>query len=141
VKGIYCLLIEVREDVSVKVGALGEIHLKKGCYGYFGSAQNNLEKRVARHFSQNKKVRWHIDYLLADKASVPVRVYAKKSGREEECRVAKKIGKTQVPVKGFGCSDCKCASHLFRLDSTNLIQAEGLRELSLLSIINGKGLK
>ena len=66
-KGIYVVLISVRENILVKVGALGEILFEKGLYAYVGSAQNNLEKRVKRHFRKNKPKFWHIDYLLENK--------------------------------------------------------------------------
>ncbi len=90
-KGIYCLIIEVRRDVTVAVGALGAIRFEKGYYGYVGSAQNNLEKRLARHFSRDKKIRWHIDYLLADEAVRPVKAYVREAGQKEECRMAQAL--------------------------------------------------
>jgi len=64
-KGIYCLVIDISSNINPKIGALGRVKLKRGTYVYVGSAQNNLKKRIQRHFSNNKKIRWHIDYLLA----------------------------------------------------------------------------
>jgi Uri superfamily endonuclease len=119
VKGIYCLVIEVRRNVSVTIGARGKIFFQKGFYGYVGSAQNGLEKRLARHFSREKTLRWHVDYLLADEAVRPVRAYIKAAGKKEECRMADRLGRKHEPVNGFGCSDCRCGSHLFRLDEAS----------------------
>ena len=69
-KGTYCLIINVKKDVKIKIGkVLGEIEFKKGCYLYVGSAMNSLEKRVQRHLSKDKKKHWHIDYLLLNDSS------------------------------------------------------------------------
>lgn len=115
-RGIYCLLISVRKDFMIKVGALGRMLFKKGTYCYVGSAQNGLEARVARHLSsKKKKMFWHIDYLLADGNARVVDVFHKRNaGRSEECGAARRFMRKTggVPVKGFGCSDCDCASHL-----------------------------
>lgn len=115
-RGIYCLLISVKTDSTIKVGALGNIFFRKGTYCYVGSAQNGLEARVARHMSTKKKLFWHIDYLLADD-NVSVRdVFCKAgAGKEEECETAEKMTKSGVPISGFGCSDCSCNSHLLFL--------------------------
>lgn len=114
-RGIYILLILVKENILVKVGSLGKILFKKGLYVYVGSAQNNLEKRVRRHFRRKKKKFWHIDYLLENEQAEILEVYYKEAEKSEECRVAGEIGKVSQPVLGFGASDCNCISHLFKL--------------------------
>ncbi|MFP4052091.1 MAG: GIY-YIG nuclease family protein, partial [Thermoplasmata archaeon] len=63
-KGIYTLVIELKEDKVIEVGAIGNIDFDKGYYVYVGSAQNGLEARIERHLSDEKKIHWHIDYLL-----------------------------------------------------------------------------
>ncbi|MFB6215830.1 MAG: DUF123 domain-containing protein, partial [Candidatus Aenigmatarchaeota archaeon] len=45
------------------MGALGKIDFRQGVYVYVGSAMNSVEKRLERHFSDNKKMHWHIDYF------------------------------------------------------------------------------
>ena len=47
------------------VGGLGTFDFPAGCYVYTGSPKRNLHARVARHHSRGKRLRWHIDYLLA----------------------------------------------------------------------------
>ncbi len=116
-KGIYILIISISRDTKIKVGTLGEINFERGTYAYVGSAQNNLEKRIARHKSKNKKLRWHIDYLTTNKFTKIVKVLYKKAGKSEECRTAKKLIKTEIPIKNFGSSDCDCESHLFKIDT------------------------
>lgn len=114
-KGVYVLIISVAEDIRVRVGALGDINFEKGLYAYVGSAQNSLEKRVARHLRKAKKKFWHIDYLLDSDAVRVVKVFYKEAGKSEECRIAGKLSERSVAVKNFGSSDCSCVSHLFML--------------------------
>ena len=109
-------MIGIRKDISIKVGALGRISFRKGRYLYIGSAQNNLAKRIQRHYTKDKNKRWHIDHLL-DHDDVDLKTYLySESGKQEECRIASLLSETQEPVKGFGCSDCSCPSHLFRIE-------------------------
>ena len=116
-KGIYLLYIEINKDIKTKIGALGEIEFQKGSYVYVGSAQNNLKKRVERHLSEDKKLHWHIDYLLQNENVNIVDVYTKEADRQHECLTANALkGK---PVKNFGCSDCRCESHLIRIDDSS----------------------
>lgn len=116
-KGVYCLIIKVKTDIIQKIGALGKIKFKKGIYVYIGSAQNNLEKRIKRHLSKKKKIRWHIDYLLKNNFVKIEKVFYKKVGKKEECKIALFLEKIGKPIKNFGCSDCSCTSHLFKLKS------------------------
>jgi len=114
-KGIYVLVISVDKDISVNVGALGGVNFEKGLYAYVGSAQKSLEKRVRRHLGRAKRNFWHIDYLLNDNNVKVLKVFYKNAGKSEECKVANKIGERCVSTKGFGSSDCKCQSHLFKI--------------------------
>jgi len=114
-KGVYILVVSVSKDINVNVGALGSVNFEKGLYAYVGSAQNNLEKRIERHLRKTKQKFWHIDYLLDDADVEVLKVFHKKAGRLEECKIAKNISEIGVPVKGFGSSDCRCESHLFKL--------------------------
>jgi len=77
-KGVYILLINVGKNLRLKIGSLGMINFVNGKYAYVGSAQNNLEKRVERHMSKNKKKFWHIDYLLGNKFTKNQSIYIKK---------------------------------------------------------------
>jgi len=116
-KGVYCLIIKVKTDIIQKIGALGKIKFDKGIYVYVGSAQNNLKKRIKRHLSKNKKIRWHIDYLLKNNFVKIEKVFYKKAAKREECEIACFLEKIGKPIKNFGCSDCNCTSHLFKLKS------------------------
>jgi len=103
--------------VVIKVGSLNTLMFDHGIYVYVGSAQNSLEKRIARHFRKKKKKFWHIDYLLENENVKIITVLYKIAPRREECRIAKEINNIGSPIKGFGSSDCKCKSHLFKLNN------------------------
>jgi Uri superfamily endonuclease len=106
----YQLEIMLERPLRLRVGRLGPIELDAGRYVYTGSAKRALESRIARHLRGDKKVHWHIDYLL----SAPgVRVVAVRRSRRPECELQRATpGRTVAP--GFGASDCRagCGSHL-----------------------------
>ena len=114
-RGAYCLIIKVDNDKKIKVNKR-TILFKKGYYCYVGSAMNNLDKRIERHKSQDKKMHWHIDYLLNHSEIVDVKRF--ESYETEECNIAKEISTiADYEIESFGCSDCKCNSHLFHFKS------------------------
>jgi Uri superfamily endonuclease len=110
-KGSYVLYIKVRRDQIVRVGGLGPVKFRKGFYTYVGSALGGIEARVSRHLRKDKRIRWHIDYLL-EKALV-LGAVCLPSDIRTECLIAKRFGSRLDFVPGFGCSDCGCRSHLF----------------------------
>lgn len=111
-KGTYLLLMELHDDASIMVGKQGVVDFPKGCYVYVGSALNGLERRIQRHLRIDKKVHWHIDYLLPHGEVVDI--FYHENSRLQECAVARMLEKRFFGVPGFGCSDCECSSHLFR---------------------------
>ncbi|MBU4493370.1 MAG: GIY-YIG nuclease family protein [Nanoarchaeota archaeon] len=122
-KGTYCLVIELKKDSSIKVGALENIKFKNGIYCYVGSALNNLEKRVQRHLSKKKKLHWHIDYFLMNKNTSIKKIFYKQSNKREECKIAKFVLKNSIgSIAKFGCSDCKCESHLFIIKKYDFLE-------------------
>ena len=106
----YQLVIEVPAPVRCVVGRLGEVEFPAGVYVYTGSARRNLEARIARHLRPNKKLRWHIDYLLA---APGVRIGRVLRSWRDECAL-NQATEGQVLVAGFGASDCRsgCGGHL-----------------------------
>ncbi len=92
-KGVYVLIIKIDKDIQEKIGALGKIRFQRGTYAYVGSAQNGLEKRVARHLSDKKTLFWHIDYLLNNRYAKVAKVFYRTAGKSEECRIADRLNK------------------------------------------------
>ncbi len=117
--GLYVFLMRLREFQQLEIGALGEHAFPPGWYLYVGSARRGLAKRVERHWSLKKAVRWHIDYLSTAVGSEPVgAVIIPTSAGLTECEVNQKIGLmdgNQTLVSGFGASDCRagCPAHLW----------------------------
>ena len=112
-KAVYVLIIQVENTTSIKVGALGELVFKTGIYAYVGSAQTNFNQRIKRYLRKEKKLFWHIDYLLnSDKTKIK-KVLLKEGMKEEECNLANLINMKGKAMLKFGSSDCNCKSHLF----------------------------
>lgn len=132
-KGIYILLISVSRGISVNVGALGTVKFEKGLYAYVGSAQNGLEKRVERHLRKVKRKFWHIDYLLENVRVKVLKVFWKEAGKLEECQSSRKMAERGIPISGFGSSDCKCESHLFKLKDYDFLR-ESMHEIPVKAI-------
>ncbi|MEM0007255.1 MAG: GIY-YIG nuclease family protein [Candidatus Bathyarchaeia archaeon] len=122
-KGVYVLAISVSKNINVKVCSRKNFFLEKGFYAYVGSGQKSLEKRLIRHFSKTGKKRfWHIDHLLAINGVSVVKAFYKEAAKQEECRTALSLSGVAFSIDGFGCSDCKCESHLFRFESLSLLE-------------------
>jgi Uri superfamily endonuclease len=115
-KGIYSLVLS-GGGAPVRIGALGELFFPGGYYVYIGSAlgPGGLPARVGRHIrtalTSGPKTHWHIDYLLRDPSFRLLAVYCAETKERMECNVAGTVG-GEGTVK-FGCSDCRCSSHLF----------------------------
>lgn len=113
--GIYTLVLSLPQAGQIKVGSLGVIDFAAGFYSYTGSARGpGGLKRVDRHIQVLKGIktsrRWHIDYLLP--YTNLVEVFITKTTLDLECSIAKAIGKRLMAVPRFGCTDCRCYSHL-----------------------------
>jgi Uncharacterized conserved protein len=124
--GTYVLFIRFDSPKDVRVGALGTIRFH-GDYCYIGSAMNGLDQRISRHLSKEKKIHWHIDNITVTADMTE----AFESSSCDECGLRRKAEDAgMIPaVKGFGCSDCRCDTHLLiadRKSRTELITNEHL---------------
>lgn len=131
-RGAYCLCIRVEKDLVLDIGALGQLTFPQGTYVYVGSAMNGLEARLRRHLNTSRgsyrTIHWHIDYLLkAEEVSIDS-IYVRESDVKIECATADVVSERGVPVKGFGCSDCRCSSHLFRVEECESLIGLGLEK-------------
>jgi Uri superfamily endonuclease len=124
-KGVYVLIIQLTRDTEIEVGALGRLYFSSGFYAYVGSAQKNLEKRLERYTRREKKKFWHIDYFLSHSDTKIVGFLVSEAQKEQECQTASDIAKVGKAIEGFGCSDCKCSSHLIKIDNAELQEQLG----------------
>lgn len=119
-QGVYILVLELLDDVCLKIGRLGYVCLYKGIYGYVGSAKGSggIEARIRHHMNKSKRrVWWHIDYITThSKSAIRYAVCARTLDVGEE-DIASSILKSScwnMAVKGFGSTDRKSITHLFR---------------------------
>jgi Uri superfamily endonuclease len=106
----YQLTIQVRQDSTIQIGKLGTFHFPAGYYVYTGSAKRNLEARIQRHLSKEKRLKWHVDYLLS---APEVEIIKVARWTEPECEVNQQVN-GNVLIPRFGATDCcaGCGSHL-----------------------------
>ena len=126
-RGSYVLVTEMKKDSKIRIGKLGEIEFKKGYYCQVGSAlgkSTNLENRTRRYKKLNKEksgnIHWHIDYFLVNQNVDVVKIKKIESEERIECEISRIFEKVSEDfIHGFGCSDCKCRSHLYYFSDNN----------------------
>lgn len=127
-RGCYMVVLRVEKDQYLNIGSMGETFFREGFYIYVGSAKKNLRSRMERHRRKRKRLHWHIDYLLQSArvlTTIPVR-----TAEDLECELARKIlALSGWSVPGFGCSDCKCPTHLLGMSSSPFECPEFINEL------------
>ncbi len=106
----YQLVIDVERAVRCIVGRLGTFDFPAGRYVYTGSARRGMQARIARHLRPEKRLHWHIDYLLK---APGVHVAEVVRSRRDEC-LLNQASRGTVLVPGFGATDCRvrCGAHL-----------------------------
>ena len=131
-RGSYCLCVRVKEEAEIRVGAIGTLSFPRGLYIYVGSAMNSLKPRLARHLrtsrGEGRVIKWHIDYLLNHPAVKIENIYAVEEAAKKECEIAAKVAEMGEPVPRFGSSDCRCRSHLYRVEDCRFLEKIGLKK-------------
>ena len=125
--GVYHLLVYLSRDAVIEVGRLGTYRFPAGYYVYTGSALGGLEPRIARHIRHQKRLHWHIDYLLQHGYIIEVVKHRTKD--RLECQFNQRVLSLpgcEIPVRGFGSSDCKCSSHLAYFEEKPRLPKAGL---------------
>lgn len=113
--GTYALILQSHSTKTIQVGRWGQLDLQIGFYIYVGSAfgPGGVRARLSRHWRTEKPKHWHIDYLREHVTPVEVWVsYAAKQLEHEWAQLLFEMAE-MTPIHSFGCSDCKCYSHLF----------------------------
>jgi Uri superfamily endonuclease len=72
---------------------------------------SGFESRINYHLREKKKSRWHIDYLLQQALIKEIILW--ETEERVECLLAQTLSQEFHPIPGFGCSDCRCNSHLY----------------------------
>lgn len=137
-KGVYVLFLRVPFSLSIPIGALGTVQFKGGHYAYVGSALGGVRQRVSRHMRKEKTLHWHVDYLLLRSRVVDLVVAP--TEKPKECAIARRLAERFEFVRGFGCSDCRCESHLFYHPELHVLVREVLRAMRAEKLRPVKGL-
>ncbi len=113
--GTYALILQSHSPQSIQVGRWGGLELQPGYYIYVGSAfgPGGVRARVSRHLRRDKRKHWHIDYLRDYMNPLEVWVSYEVDHLEHEWAGVLIEMSEMIPIQGFGCSDCKCYTHLF----------------------------
>ena len=113
--GTYALVFRSDKKAKAQIGRRGHLDIEPGYYIYVGSAfgPGGVRARVSRHVRKTKLKHWHIDYLQG--FVTPVFAWCSYEEVHLEHQWAQSIieMKDVTAIKGFGCSDCNCLSHLF----------------------------
>jgi Uri superfamily endonuclease len=133
--GVYSILLQILKDLTLEVGSLGSMSFLEGFYVYTGSAMGSggISARISRHLRSEKKVFWHIDYLIGTQSIKVFALFSAESKRKLECNVNKSIVSNLDAsiVSGFGSSDCLtvCGGHLlFMRDIGSQVCLRGIGE-------------
>jgi len=115
-QGTYILILRLSRNKEIRIGRLGRHHFPKGFYAYVGSAlgPGGLAARIKHHLRKADRPRWHVDYLRDE--ALPQEVWAREQKIRLEHRWAtalQQVRGASIPLSGFGCSDCRCQTHLF----------------------------
>ena len=82
-----------------------------------------LSSRINHHkLAPKKRFHWHIDYLREESELKQVWVSDHEENLEHEW-ASMLISIAIKPIAQFGCSDCKCESHLFYFKTLKSIKA------------------
>jgi Uri superfamily endonuclease len=117
--GTYALIIALRVVLHLQIGKLGIHILPSGYYVYVGSALGGLSGRLRRHLKSEKKLHWHIDYLL--RQAEVAEIWYSVGPNRIECKwnmIVQNLPRAEPFIPGFGASDCRCSSHLTYFQET-----------------------
>jgi Uri superfamily endonuclease len=115
--GTYVLGLELTRRIDTVIGALGRFAFEPGLYLYVGSARGpgGLAARLNHHLHSRARPHWHLDHLR--ETASPIAVWFLEGSERRECiwatRLARSVCLSSGPA-GFGASDCRCETHLFR---------------------------
>jgi Uri superfamily endonuclease len=137
-KGVYVIWLHLPKRMGIAIGKLGTFDFEPGIYAYAGSAQRNLEQRVARHSHLDKKLHWHIDYLRVKAEFLGAALFYNQT-KISECWLAQallRLPGATLPAAGFGSSDCRCRAHLVQvplalLQSRLVLLSDSIHDIDL----------
>jgi Uri superfamily endonuclease len=112
-RGTYALVVFLKQRLRLRIGRLGDHDFQPGYYVYAGSALGGLSGRLKRHLKPEKRLHWHIDYLLQH--AVVSQIWYARGEERLECTwnaLVSELSGAEPVIFGFGSSDCRCTTHL-----------------------------
>lgn len=100
----------------IPIGKKKNLLLERGYYYYVGSAfgPGGVKARVSHHQNISKNPRWHLDFLRKHTKIIEIwHTYDNNKREHQWANILYQSPLTNIPLYGFGASDCKCFSHLF----------------------------
>ena len=125
----------MEKEKILNVGKIGELKFERAYYAYVGSALAGIH-RLERHL-RNLKLKnvenkhWHIDFIISHCKFIGW-FFAESFEPGKEEAVANSLSKKLKYVKGFGSSDSRAPSHLFK--DSNLEHLKDCIEKALRSL-------
>ena len=104
-KGVYVLIVWVKQTQRLVIGRLGRFTLIPGFYGYLGSAcgHGGIRARITHHLVPAGEPHWHIDYLLG--VATPIELWYALADRKLEQEWAEMLqhsARFRTPIPRFG---------------------------------------
>ena len=115
--GTYALILYCPRTRRVEVGKLGVFDIRRGWYGYVGSAfgPGGLKARCRHHRSRAARPHWHIDFMRTVASLRAIWFTPDTVPREHQwVEMFEGLPETSITIPRFGSGGCTCTSHLFR---------------------------
>ena len=115
IRGTYCVQLHCKQGVGISIGKLGSFRFEAGYYLYVGSAfgPGGVHARLRHHCNVSLRPHWHLDYLRPYAEVINTWYVAEQRHEHRWAEILEQTGALNIPVRGFGSSDCDCESHLF----------------------------
>jgi len=129
----------MEEENPINVGKIGQFIFERAYYAYVGSAMAGVQ-RLRRHLENLKRKRvenkhWHIDFIILYCELIGW-FFAECSDPGKEEKLANLLSKSLDYVKGFGATDSKAPSHLFKGRELEKLKSDIKRTLKSLEMEN-----
>lgn len=127
-KGSYIVCLQLNKVTHVQIGKLGDHVFHPGFYYYIGSAfgPGGVAARCKHHLNISTSPRWHLDYLRRHGQVEEILFNTETVHYEHVWARAFTQHNIDMPMPGFGASDCDCPTHLFfsscKLDPRGFIE-------------------
>ncbi len=114
-KGSYIVCLRLEQATQAQIGKLGIHMFRPGFYYYIGSAfgPGGVAARCKHHLSISTSPRWHLDYLRRQCLVEQILFNTETIHYEHIWANAFTEAHIEIPMPGFGSSDCNCPTHLF----------------------------